>query len=337
MNVDGPESPEPQVEPQCFKPNLNDNKSPINATHIDYDETKLSEKCKELLKILENCNNTDNNEKIQIAILMHNFYENNLYVQIKIFDFYASTRQLDLTCSLFNKLIKFYSFTDTELFDKHLKNVAYSLINKHFNINLNDNSDTDSVQFYFNVFKMQPTRTQEKYIVCMLDKLRSIFSFSKLNTDSKFSDFNLLLKETYAYFLSNEDNFFLMKFLIQMYPKNIPLYGVQLIDSLLHIEKQLVIQIYQHQQTDDTDLFNKRSLNLFRKAAVIDLISEFIGLTEKLENKNFYRFIEKSLEFFCKLSLYHLDAVHLGADSFMFKFENVDLFKVLFEPYFNGL
>jgi hypothetical protein len=349
MEVDGPQSPDPQHSKSMTSDNSK-TKSPINAMQIDCDASKLSDKCKGLLKNLENYKDTDNDENIQIAILMHNFYENNLYVQMKLFDFYTNVRQLDLACSLFSKLIKFYSFTDTSLFDKHMTCVANAIVYKNLNINLCDYQDIELIDFYFDLFKMQSVRTQEKYIAQMLDKYRLVFSFARLASGTtNASDSKQALKDAYTCLLANENSFFSMKYLIQLYPKHITVYGVQLVDSLLHVEKQLVCQTSQQQSAnsndksasktgachdgdDDTHLANKRSLNLFRKVAVIDLICDFIGQTEKLDNKNFYRFIEKSLEFFCKLSLYTMDAVPFGAaDSFMFKFQNMDLFKVNFE------
>jgi hypothetical protein len=352
-NNDGPKSPDTSTsEPPSKLLKQQKSIQQLTSTNIDYDDTKLDEKCKNLLKILEKSylnsksddtqdEDGDDDENIQTALLLQNFHENNLYVQIKLFEFYVNKNLDDLSTNSLNKLIKFYSFIETDIFDLHLYLIAKSIIWKNLNIKIDDKIDEAQLEFYFKLFKNQSIRTQEKYLIQILDKLKVKFT-SILKSNDSTNDKSLC--DVYIEILKNENELLIFKYLLKLNSKYIQIYAIQLIDSLLNLEKQLLFSHHHHRHSnqrnrDDAsnndDLANKRSINLFRKICIIDFIYDYIALIDKLDNKIYYRWIEKSLEFFCKLILYSFDYVKMAStgggddeETFIVKQNQIDLLQV---------
>jgi hypothetical protein len=83
----------------------------------------------------------------------------------------------------------------------------------------------------------------------------------------------------------------------------------------------------------------RRSLNVMRRLCVADLIPEFVYLIDKLDNRHCYRWIEKSLEFYCK---YTINAIEIdlnsdqmmdlenGENQFYLTYSSVNLLQVIY-------
>ena len=295
MEVDGPDSPDLMV---------------TNINNKQEDQASDDQKIKMIFEKLESTNNELNlNKKLSLALTAEMMFEKNLEIMIRIFDFYRSNKQYQMAQSLFSILIQNFTFLDTNHFDSQLESFALTIILYNHRLQNEKKNENDAsiacfsqlippedYEFYLNLYQSQTLRTQEKLIVQLLDKYRGLFQFSKQPAENETQ-----LVDYYKNLASNELKFNLLKYLLKFYSKYLPVYGLKLIDCLFNAEKQCFPSTTQ--LVGELNENGKRSLNLFRKLCVIDLIPSFVNLIEnKLDNKTYYRWIEKSLEFYTKFT-----------------------------------
>lgn len=310
MEVDGPQSPE-QAQ------NDADNSSQISSIKSISLDTQLK------LDELSQTNENNLTRNLSIALTLETLNENCLYVLSKVFDFYVKYDQFDYANNLFNQIVKNFSFLNTNEFDNQLKELSLAIVNKK------------NTSFYGRLFFSQAIQKQDNFIIQLLDKYRHQFSFLKLTkplNDNEINNHSFILdqiKLKYKQLIENYESFDIFKRLLVDYSKYIPVYGIQLVDALMSIEKILAF----NQALLENDYYaDRRSCNLFRKIFVIDLIGEFTFAIDKLENKVFYRWIEKSLEFHTRLSINTIVVNDIGEISYRdydffneFKIDNDDI------------
>jgi hypothetical protein len=307
MEIDGPQSPE-QIQ------NKDDFNQVSNTKSISIDtQSKLDN--------LSQTSDTNLTKNLSIALTLETLNENSLYVLSKVFEFYVKHDQFDYANNLFNQIVKKFSFLNTNEFDHQLKEFSLAIVNKKHTC------------FYGRLFFSQPIQKQDNLIIQLLDKYRHQFSFLKLAkpfNDNNYNNESLLLdqiKLKYKQLIENYDSLDIFKRLLVDHPKYIPIYGIQFVDTLMSIEKTLAL----NQFILENDYYAaRRSCNLFRKIFVIDLIGEFIFAIDKLENKVFYRWIEKSLEFHTRLSINAIVVSDLGEISYK-EYDFFSEFKIINE------
>lgn len=315
--------------------NLNKKLSFALTIEIEYED-----KIEILIKLF---NFYKQNKQLQHA---HNLFENLIkkfsFLEINSFD--NELEALLITIIVYNlkqqqqqKISISPARISTTLLKKEFSNNP-SVVNNTINY-LFKHINNDMYDFYLNLFQNKP----ETLIINLLDKYRTYFQFLKINlinevnsmtttaaasngnTANSISILYQLIKNLYKNLINNEFKLVLYKYLIKFYSKYIPGYGIQLIDFLLNAEKQIITshntlaslmtsassspQLVHSSSSSSSLAIDKRSLTLFRKLCVIDLIPEFINFIDnKLDNKIYYRWIEKSLEFYFK---YVLNAIYL--------------------------
>jgi hypothetical protein len=299
---------------------------------MEIDESKSSKDTQknQLLRRL-NDKNASLSKNLALAITIQTMYSQHIDVLIELFEFHISHAQLDLAVDLFeNDILKNFDLSETELFDTHInafvEQITYKLRNKIYlspskqTTQIAESNDGDS---YFQLFSKLSLNSQEKLIGQILKKLRNSFSYlnvsnSATNTaegeDKKpaaVMPLNYDMREFYLKLAASIDDLFKMKSLILIYKNFLLDYGIFLIDGFLNIEKQLYSTLAQNNQSTqsiDTNIYGleKRSLNVIRSLCVVHLIPDMVRLVEKIDNRHCYRWIEKSLEFFTKYTVYSI-------------------------------
>jgi hypothetical protein len=332
MEVDGPDSPDMMI--------TSVNHQDLNTKQEDHQVIDTELKIKMIFDKLESANNELNlNKKLSLALTAEMMFEKDLEILIRIFEFYKTNKQYQMAQNLFNNLIQNFTFIDTNFFDSQLESFALTIIlynNRLQNEKPNENDASiiacfnkliqkDDYEFYLNLYQSQTLRTQEKIIVQLLDKYRALFQFSKPSAENEAQSLN----DFYKNLATNELKFNLLKYLIKFYSKYLPIYGLKLVDYLLNAEKQCFPST--SSTISELNENKKRSLNLFRKLCVIDLIPSFVNLIEnKLDNKTYYRWIEKSLEFYTKFTCNSIFVknVDFNSQTIEFGYKEVKLIQV---------
>ena len=342
MEVDGPESPDMMPvnqdlnykEEECFEKRIFD-----DGQHQQIAQDPLIIKAKIIFDKLESMNELNLTKKLSLALTAEITFEKNLEILIKLFDFYKYSKQFQMAQNLFSNLVQNFTFQDTVCFDSQLQYFALTIIlynhrmqNEKKSLNVGSVDcfkkliQSDEYEFYLSLYQSQSLRIQEKLIVQLLDKYRSLFQFTKQNTENESN--TSLIKEYYKIFAINELKFNLFKYLLKSYTKYLPTYGLKLVDFVFNAEKQCFPSTNSAIESNEN---GKRSLNLFRKLCIIDLIPTFVSLIEtKLDNKTYYRWIEKSLEFYTKYTFNatYVQQVNPSTQSIQFGYKEVKLIQV---------
>lgn len=258
---------------------------------------------------------------LAMAITMQTIHKKDLATLVKLFEYYLKLNRIEMAADLFeNELLKNFDLLKSVEFEHHFEQFSRQIIKnlsiKSINEPSGELNNTNEYK-YFNVFLKLTSVGQEKLFKQLLDKHSSEFQFLKsfLDTVEKSKppvQLSLDINEFYLKLANNREQLFLVRDLLLMNKKLIPDYGIFLIDGLMNAEKILFTSLIQKANTNgiQADILNieKRSLNIIRRLCVIELIPEFVCLLEKLDNRHCYRWIEKSLEFHCKLLINSIQA-----------------------------
>jgi hypothetical protein len=322
----------------------------------DIIENKAPDLDKCFIMLFENLHKSRNDVKksLATAITIQSLYRNELKILIQLFEFFLETKQLDAAFDLCeNDLFKNFDLNETSLFDVHLNKLGNQIIH---NLKVPPNKEPRTVgrtfeaqdEFYFKIFQKFNQQMQETIVKKLLDKYHSRFSFLKTFVENSTkqslgqqSNQPIDIKQFYSNLAENCETFFIMRDLLIIYPKFISQYGIFFIDSFLNVEKHLlqtfanlVQKNFSTQLSSNLINIEKRSLNLMRRMCVIDLIPEFVHLIDKLDNKNCYRWIEKSLEFFSKYVINSLEITLVkdidDSEKLKFNYSNIKLLYVSF-------
>jgi len=263
-----------------------------------------------------------------MAITMQTIHKKDLVTLVKLFEFYLKLNRIEMAADLFeNELIKNFDLLKSIEFEHLFEHFSRQIIKNLSIKSLNEPdgaSKNTSEDEYFNVFLKLTSVGQDKLFKQLLEKHSLEFQFLKNFLDSVDKTkppvrVPIDIKEFYLKLANNSEQLFLVRDLLLMNKKLIPDYGLFLIDGLMNAEKILFTSLIQKANTNgiQADIVNieKRSLNIIRRLCVIELIPEFVYLLDKLDNRHCYRWIEKSLEFHCKLLINSIQAKCLNDSS----------------------
>jgi hypothetical protein len=255
-----------------------------------------------------------------MAITMQTIHKKDLGTLVKLFEYYWKLNRIEMAADLFeNELNKNFDLIKSVEFEHHFEHFSRQIIKNLSVKSLNEPSGTTTNELsedrYFHIFLKLTSLGQEKLFKQLIEKHSSEFQFLRnfLDTVEKTKvQLSLDIKEFYLKLADNREQLFLVRDLLLMNKRLIPDFGIFLIDGLLNAEKILFTSLIQKANTAgiQADIVNieKRSLNIIRRLCVIDLIPEFVCLLDKLDNRHCYRWIEKSLEFHCKLLINSIQA-----------------------------
>jgi hypothetical protein len=241
--------------------------------------------------------------------------KNNFDMLFKVFEFCMNKGDLftEMCADLFeNSLLKNFDLFGDErlhgLFEKHFDHLIIEIIrnqcsNKSFFKNY---ADFKGDQIFFRIFSKMGEINREKLIKQIIEKTISEMKFLKIDS---IGNSKLDIRALYLNLAKNKLNIYKLRDILLVYKKFIPEHGLFLIDSFLNLEKHLYANLTQQSVTYsnfNNEILNieRRSLNLMRRLCVIEFIPEFLNLLDKLDNRHCYRWIEKSLEFFTKYSIF---------------------------------
>ena len=290
------------------------------------------------------------NKYVTFAMTIQTMYKRDLGALVNLFEFYVHMERLDMALDICeNDIFKSFNLLESPLFDAHLsifaKQIIANLSIKSLSNTTSSNSASSSSsssskaeEFYFKLFAKFSAANQDRLVRLLLEKYQAKLMFIKLFCETSAGDnknkqqqqqqqqqqHSLDIKNFYANLASCKDELFELRDLLLIHRKLIPEYGLFLIDGLLNTEKQLFANLLQRQQQQQQQQLPQqhqlidpailsiewRSLNVMRRLCVVDLIPEFVYLISKLDNRHCYRWIEKSLEFFCKYVLNAIEIRH---------------------------
>lgn len=263
------------------------------------------------------------NKSLSLALTIQTMYKDNLEVLIQLFKFYLEMNQLDLAQDILeNDILRNFNLNDTTLFDFDLNKFSFQIISNLSvrSISNRSNSTSKNDDIHFKLFIKLNQDCQEKLVKQLFEKYKSLFAFlktySEINIDKNkqpITQFqNIDFKDFYVKLAENRNSLYEFRDLLLIYRKFIPDYGIFLIDSFLNIDKNFYMYVVHKNQlatgnNSQVDpiltSIERRSLNIMRRLCVVDLIPEFVYLIDKLDNRHCYRWIEKSLEYFCKYTI----------------------------------
>lgn len=276
---------------------------------MEVDSVEKSDSLKLVDKLVEISH--DSNKFASMAFTINAMNKDNVEVLVSLFELYKRNNKVNMAVELLeNDLLRRFDLNDEKsVFDSHLDKLASLIIksnastSKHSTTPSISQTNDDDSQFYSKVFGALSESSQAKLIGLLIEKFKSKLSFLRVADPPK-PEANLCIAEFHFKLASTIQNLFLMKDLLIANSKFINEYGIYLVDSILNMEKQLFANLSASTIKLDPSVYSieRRSLNVLRRLCVIDLIPDFIYIIDKLDNRHCYRWIEKSLEFYCKFA-----------------------------------
>lgn len=330
-----------------------DQKMDTNGTEV-VDVKPIDQYQEDLFKSLDANVSVNVNMCYSIALTVETVYRSNLPVLTRLFEFYKQHDQIDMARRLCeNILMRNFDFNHdaSGAFDVHLNSFGYNLV-RHMAgkmglklaLKYHDVNFTVS-DFYWKLFAKFADPQQDKFLVKLMEKYKTYFSFLKAYSESGALDKKsqtpaqapcVDVREIYVNLAKYKGYLLLMRDLMLVYQRFIIDYGLFFIDAFLNMEKHLLANLVQNCANNNSALnvdvsvtsAEKRSLNLMRRICVNEFILEFVYLIDKLDNRHCYRWIEKSLEFFTKYAIAATQVKNSSDDTVEFIYSRVSLLNV---------